>query len=101
MVKKYFNIKTLIQLCEYFQISRMTYSVTFFLQSNILVNYIGEVCYNIMRNIIGLGKGTPKSRFIYDWIVNGSFRNTMMIRLLKLSKNIEFILMNIPIYIII
>ena len=54
-----------------------------------------------MRNIIGLGKGTPKSRFIYDWIVNGSFRNTMMIRLLKLSKNIEFILMNIPIYIII
>ena len=65
-LKKYFNIKTLIQLCEYFQISRMTYSVTFFLQSNILVNYIGEVCYNIMRNIIGLGKGTPKSRFIYD-----------------------------------
>ena len=44
----------------------MTYSATFFLKSNILVNYIGEVCYNIMRNIIGLGKGTPKSRFIYD-----------------------------------
>ena len=78
----------------------MTYSVTFFLQSNILVNYIGEVCYNIMRNIIGLGKGTPKSRFMNS-IVNGSFRNTMMIRLLKLSKNIEFILMNILIYIII
>ena len=97
-LKKYFNIKTLIQLCEYFQMSRMTYGATFFLQSNILVNYIGEVCYNIMRNIIGLGKGTSKSRFIYDWIVNGSFRNTMMIRLLKLSKNIEFILMNILIY---
>ena len=32
-----------------------------------------------MRNIIGLGKGTPKSRY-------GSFRNTMMIRLLKVIK---------------
>ena len=78
----------------------MTYSVTFFLQSNILVNYIGEVCYNIMRNINGLGKGTPKSSFIIA-IVNGSFRNIMMIRKLKLSKNIEFILINILIYIII
>ena len=31
-LKKYFNIKTLIQLCEYFQVSRMTYGATFFLQ---------------------------------------------------------------------
>ena len=38
-----------------------------------------------MRNIIGLGKGTPKSRFMLA-IGNGSFRNTMMIRLLKVIK---------------
>ena len=38
-----------------------------------------------MRNIIGLGKGTPKSRFMLA-IANGSFRNNMMIRLLKVIK---------------
>ena len=52
-------------MCEYFQMSRMTYSATFFLQSNIIIiNDIAEVCYNIMKNIIGLDKGIPKSRFM-------------------------------------
>ena len=42
----------------------MTYGAAVFLQLNIIVNYIDEVCYRFMRNIIGLGKGTPKSRFM-------------------------------------
>ncbi len=50
-----------------------------------------------MRNIIGLGKGTPKSRYILA-IANGSFRKTMMIRLLKVIKKYRFILMNILLY---
>ena len=85
LLKRYFSIKTLIQLCEYFQKSRMTYGAAVFLQLNTIVNYIDEVCYRFMRNIIGLGKGTPKSRFMLA-IANGSFRNTMMIRLLKVIK---------------
>ena len=36
-----------------------------------------------MKNFIGLDKGTNKSRFA---ITNGSFRNTMMIRLIKVIK---------------
>ena len=71
-----------------------------FLQLNTIVYYIDEVCYRFMRNILGLGKGTPKSRFMIA-IANGSFRNTMMIRLLKVIKNIECILMNIQLYIMI
>ena len=71
-----------------------------FLQLNTIVYYIDEVCYRFMRNIIGLGKGTPKSRFMLA-IANGSFRNNMMIRLLKVIKNIECILMNIQLYIMI
>ena len=39
----------------------MTYGAAVFLQLNTIVNYIDEVCYRFMRNIIGLGKGTPKS----------------------------------------
>jgi hypothetical protein len=35
-----------------------------------------------MKNIIGLDKGTPKSRFKLSK-TNGSVRNTMMIRLIK------------------
>ena len=85
LLKRYFSIRTLIQLCEYFQKSRMTYGAAVFLQLNTIVNYIDEVCYRFMRNIIGLGKGTPKSRFMLA-IGNGSFRNTMMIRLLKVIK---------------
>ena len=85
LLKRYFSIKTLIQLCEYFQKSRMTYGAVVFLQLNTIINYIDEVCYRFMRNIIGLGKGTPKSRFMLA-IANGSFRNTMMIRLLKVIK---------------
>ena len=80
LLKRYFSIRTLIQLCEYFQKSRMTYGAAVFLQLNTIVNYIDEVCYRFMRNIIGLGKGTPKSRFMLA-IGNGSFRNTMMITL--------------------
>jgi len=38
-----------------------------------------------MRNIIGLDKGKPKSRFMLAK-TNGSFRNTMMIRLIKVIK---------------
>ena len=87
LLKRYFSIKTLIQLCEYFQKSRMTYSAVF-LQLNTIVNYIDEVCYRFMRNIIGLGKGTPKSRFMLA-IANGSFRNTMMIRLKELAEKNE------------
>ena len=82
LLKRYFSIKTLIQLCEYFQKSRMTYGAAVFLQLNTIVDYIDEVCYRFMRNILGLGKGTPKSRFMVA-IANGGFRNTMMIRLLK------------------
>jgi len=37
--------------------------VSVFLQLNTIVNYIDEVYYRFMRNIIGLDKGTPKSRF--------------------------------------
>jgi len=63
----------------------MTYGVAVFLHLNTIVNYIDEICYIFMRNIIGLGKGTPKSRFMLA-IVNGSFKNTMMIRLLEVIK---------------
>ena len=38
--------------------SRMTYDAAVFLKLNTIVNYISEVCYYIMRNIIGLDKGT-------------------------------------------
>ena len=38
-----------------------------------------------MKNIIGLDKGTPKSRFKLSK-TNGSVRNTMMIRLIKVIK---------------
>ena len=34
-LKNYFNIKTLIHLCEYFQMSRMTYGATFFKYSKL------------------------------------------------------------------
>ena len=54
----------------------------YFFQLNTIVDYIDEGCYRFMRNILGLGKGTPKSSFMVA-IANGGFRNTMMIRLLK------------------
>ena len=38
LLKRYFSIKTLIQLCEYFQKSRMTYGAAVFLQLNTIVN---------------------------------------------------------------
>ena len=38
-----------------------------------------------MKNIIGLDKGTPKSIFKLAK-TNGSFRNTIMIRLIKVIK---------------
>ena len=40
---------------------------------------LDEVC---KRNILGLGKETSKSRFMLT-IINGSFRNTILISLLK------------------
>ena len=85
LLKRYFCIKTLIQLCEYFQKSRMTYGAAVFLQLNTIVNYIDEVCYRFMRNILGLGKGIHETKFMVA-IANGVFRNTMMIRLLKVIK---------------
>ena len=51
-------------MCEYFQKSRMTYGAPVFLQLNNIVNYIEEVCYRFMRDIIWLGKVTPKLRFM-------------------------------------
>ena len=60
----------------------MTYGVAVFLQLNILGSYIDEVCYRFIRNIIWLGKGTLESRIMLDK-ANGSYMNTMMIRLLK------------------
>ena len=80
LLKRYFIIKTLIQLCKYFQKSRMTYDATVFLQLNTIVNYIYEVCYRFMRNVFELCKRTIKSIFMLA-IANGSFRNIMMIRL--------------------
>ena len=56
-----------------------------FLQLNTVINYIDEVCYRFMRNILGLGKGAPESRFMVA-IANIGFRNTIMIRLLKVKK---------------
>ena len=70
-------IKKIFQY-QNFNIYRMTFGAAVFLQLNTIVNYIDEVCYR-------LGKGTPKSRFMLA-ITNGSFRNTMMIRLLKVIK---------------
>ncbi len=78
IIKKYFSIKTLIQLCKYFQKLRITYGAIFFLQLNTIVNYIDEVCHRFI--IVGLCKKTIKS------YRNGSFRNIMMIRLEKLLK---------------
>ena len=72
-------------MCEYFQKSRMNYVTAVFLQLNTIINYIDEVCYRFMRNIIGLNKGTPNSRFILAK-TNDSLRNTMMIRLIKVIK---------------
>ena len=60
----------------------MNYVTAVFLQLNTIINYIDGVCYRFMRNIIGLDKGTSKSRFILAK-TNGSLRNTMMIRLIK------------------
>ena len=80
LLKRYFIIKTLIQLCKYFQKSRMNYDATVFLQLNTIVNYIYEVCYRFMRNVFELCKRTIKSIFMLA-IANGSFRNIMMIRL--------------------
>ena len=75
--------------------SRMTYGAAVFLKLNTIVNYISEVCYYIMRNIIGLGKGVSKSRFLI------AIQEHYDDKIIKVSKNIEFILMNILIYIII
>ena len=61
IIKKYFSIKTLIQLCKYFQKLRMTYGAIFFLQLNTIVNYIDEVCHRFIRNVVGLCKRTIKS----------------------------------------
>ena len=52
LLKRYFSIKTLLQK------SRMNYCTAVFLQLNTIVNYIDEICYRFMRNIIGLDKGT-------------------------------------------
>lgn len=46
-----------------FQKSRM-YGAEDFLQLYTIVNYIDEVYFRFMRNILGLGKWTPKSRFM-------------------------------------
>ena len=73
LLKKYFRIKTLIQLCVYFQKSNVTYGAAYFLQLNTIVNYIDEVCYRFMRNIIVLMKGTPESRFMFAKI-NKSYK---------------------------
>ena len=70
-------IKKIFQY-QNFNIYRMTFGAAVFLQLNTIVNYIDEVCYR-------LGKGTPKSRFMLA-IANDSFKNTMMIRLLKVIK---------------
>ena len=43
-----------------------------------------------MKNIIGLNKGTPKSRFKLAK-TNGSVRNTMMIRLIKVIKKYKIL----------
>ena len=43
------------------------------LQLNTIVNYIDEVCYRFMRNLLGLGKETPESRFMVA-IAKGDFR---------------------------
>ena len=89
-------IKKIFQY-QNFNIYRMTFGAAVFLQLNTIVYYIDEVCFRFMRNIIGLGKGTPKSRYKLV-IANGSFRKTMMIRLLKVIKKYRFILMNILLY---
>ena len=56
-------IKKIFQY-QNFNIYRTTFGAAVFLQLNTIVNYIDEVWYRFMRNIIGLGKGTPKSRFM-------------------------------------
>ena len=71
-----------------------------FLQLNTIVNYIDEVCYRFIRNILGLGKGTPESRFMVA-IANRGFGNTMMIRLLKVIKKYRLHFNNIQHFIII
>ena len=65
--------------------SRMTYGAAVFLYLNTIVNYIDEECYRFVRNIIGLCKETTESRFMFA-IAYGSFKITMMIRLLKVIK---------------
>jgi hypothetical protein len=42
----------------------MSYVACSFSEINTIVNYIDEVSYRFMRNIIGLSKETPKSRFM-------------------------------------
>ena len=51
-------IKKIFQY-QNFNIYRMTFGAAVFLQLNTIVNYIDEVCYRFMRNIINQVKEHP------------------------------------------
>ena len=46
------------------EVNKFLYGAAIFLQLNTIINFIDEVCNRFMRNFLGLGKGTSKSRYM-------------------------------------